>query len=458
MATYSPLATAIISLATASFERQGFGVPAFFVPHRYTESRTLIVTAESYITELPTGSVPYAAANTAFAQPNGLSQLYICRVEADVEITLPEAPAQNDTFTITIEVNDGDKIEVSYTEVAASPSQEDVLNGIDTAIAGNVDVSAHITTAVTGTGASAKLTISPTTDGDFFIVSDLTKLSETYVATETAAEALTAAIEESDGFYAVTTSDKSEAWLLAMATAVNGVRKQFWTTVDEVAALSALVDPATETLGKLKEGNYLRVVSGYHQDAQTTFPELGALAFNLVFPAGSIDWGNAKTSGIEASRNADGKLITTTQKQALLDRNAFFWDVQGGNIFVNSDVKTSSGERPENVRGKDNMEVDIQAAESELLLNAASSGRKITYNNQGIAQIESVLDTVLQTYVQRNFIEPDYVITSPDARLITGGIKATQKLDNMTFRAQLTGAITMVDAIRGTLQLDEVLQ
>jgi len=72
--------------------------------------------------------------------------------------------------------------------------------------------------------------------------------------------------------------------------------------------------------------------------------------------------------------------------------------------------------------------------------------------------VTSVVDTTLQTYVQRGFIEGDYVISAPDARLIAGGIKATQKLDNLTFVAQLSGAITMVDAIRGTLQLDEVVQ
>lgn len=455
MATYSPLATAIISLATASFERQGFGIPLFITPHRFTEDRVLIVTADSYQTDLPVGSHAYAAAATSFAQPNGLSQLYIGRVEADAEITVPVAPTQNETYSFTIEVNDGDSLEVTHT-AGSTPTQESVLGALETAINGDTDVAAHVTATLSGTGASAKLTITTVATGDFFLLSDLVKLEDTYVATETATEAFTAISAENNNFYGVGTSDKTEAWLLELAAVVNAVEKQFWTTVSDTGALSALADPATDTLGKLQAGNYLRVVSGYHQDAETTFPEMGALAFNLPFPAGSIVWGNDLTSGIATSRDGDGKKLGVTEKQALLDRNAFFWDEQGGLTFVNSDVKTSSGERPENVRGKDNMVVDIQASVSELLLNQV--GRKLPYNNLGIAQIESVVDSVLQTYVQRNFIENSYVITSPDARLIAGGIKATQKLDNMTFVAQLTGAITMVDAIRGILQLDEVLQ
>jgi|TARA_A100001391_G_scaffold193895_4_gene169709 hypothetical protein len=374
MATYSPLATAIISLATASFERQGFGIPLFITPHRFTEDRVLIVTADSYQTDLPVGSDAYAAAATSFAQPNGLSQLYIGRVEADAEITVPVAPTENETYSFTIEVNDGDSLEVTHT-AGATPTQESVLGALETAINGDTDVAAHVTATLSGTGASAKLTITTVSTGDFFLLSDLVKLEDTYVATETATEAFTAISAENNNFYGVGTSDKTEAWLLELAAVVNAVEKQFWTTVSDTGALSALADPATDTLGKLQAGNYLRVVSGYHQDAETTFPEMGALAFNLPFPAGSIVWGNAKTSGIGASRDADGKKLGVTEKQALLDRNAFFWDEQGGAQFLNSDVKTSSGERPENVRGKDNMVVDIQAAVSELLLNQV--GRKL---------------------------------------------------------------------------------
>lgn len=456
MATYSPLATAIISLATASFEREGFGIPAFFTPHRFSKERVTIVTEDSYDLELPIGSPAFEAAKSAFAQQNGLSQLYIGRVEADAEITLPEAPAQNDTFRINIEVNDGDSVEITYTEVGASPTQESVLTAIEAAIAAATDVAAHITTSVTGTGATAKLSISPTLPTDYFLVGGLVKLSDKYITTETADQAFVAIAAENNAFYGVTTSDKTPAWLLDLADIVNSNMKQFWFTVDEIESLEALTDPATDTLGTMAEKNLLRVVGGYHQDANTTYPEVAALAFNLPFPAGSIVWGNDITSGVEASRDEDNRLLSVTHKQNLLNRNAFFWDEQGGLTFLNSDLKSSSGERPENVRGKDNMVVDIEASVGSLLLQQV--GKKLPYNNQGITTVVSVIDSVLQTYVQRNFIENEYVITAPDARLIAGGIKASQKLNNLTFKAQLTGAITMVDAIRGTLQLDEVLQ
>lgn len=457
MATYSKLANAIISLATASFDREGFGIPLFMSSHRYTQERVIAVTRDSYADELPANSPVFEAAKTAFAQPNGLSQLLIGRVEADAHIALQTAPVQNDNFKITIEVNDGDKIEIDYTETTASPTEEIVLNGIKSLIDVDDNVSAHVSTTVSGSGSAATLTLTTTTgDTDYFLSGLSSNLFESYTATETATEAYNAIKAENDTFYVVTCQDKTDAWLLELAGVVNADIKQFWTTVSDQSVLTAVANPATDILATLKENSYERVVAGYHQDAETSFPELGAVAYNLPFLAGTIVFGNDRTSGITASQTSDGKNLTITQKQYLLDRDAYFWDLQGGSTFLNSDVKTSSGERPENVRGRDNMVVDIQAGVSELLLNQV--GGKIPYTNLGITQISSVIDTVLQTYVQRNFILPDYVISAPDARDILGGIKATQKLDNLTFVAQLAGAITMVDAIRGTLQLDEVIQ
>ncbi len=457
MATYSPLANVIISLATASFDRDGFGIPLFMSAHRYSSNRVIAVTKDSYSTKLPTNSAVFAAAQTAFAQPNGLSQLLIGRIEADAQIGLLAAPAQNDNFKITVEVNDGDKIEIDYTEVAASPTQEIVLDGIKSLLDADGNIADHVATAVVGSGDAARLVLTTATGNtDYFIVSGLSGLFDEYVDQETATEAYTAIKAENDTFYAVTSEIKTPTWIEALATSVNADDKQYWFTVSDQDVLQPIANPAVDVLASIKEKAFERVVGGYHQDANTSFPEVGALAYNLPFLAGTIVWGNDRTSGISVSQDDTGKNLTRTEKQYLLDRNAFFWDLQGGITFLNSDVKTSSGERPENIRGRDNMEVDIAASVSELLLNQV--GRKIPYTSRGIAQITSVVDTTLQTYVQRGFIEGDYVISAPDARLIAGGIKATQKLDNLTFVAQLSGAITMVDAIRGTLQLDEVVQ
>ena len=101
------------------------------------------------------------------------------------------------------------------------------------------------------------------------------------------------------------------------------------------------------------------------------------------------------------------------------------------------------------------MRADMITELSGLLLS--QNGTKIPYTDSGISQIENQVREVLDQYVQRNFIEGTYRITVPRASSITAQKRASQLFDELTFVAQLTGAITMVD-IRGTLQLEEVVQ
>lgn len=456
MATYSPLADVNITLATATFERVGFGIPLFITRSRSFSERTRIYSdLESVGEDFPTTSAAYAAAQSAFSSSNGLNSLIIGRREADAVLSLVAAPQQNETWELKVEVNDGDEVTVVYTESGASPTQESVLTAIKDLIDADTEVATHVTTTVNGTGTSATLTISPITSSDFFILSDVENLNESYTATETAAEVYQAIVLENDSFYAVTADDKTEAFVLGLAASVNADDKQYWVSTKEQASLGVLASPAVDLLGKLRENNYARVVGIYHQDAEDTFPELAELGHNLPFLAGSIVWGNDLTSGVAPSRDEDGILLTTTQKNNLLARRAAFWDRQGGQDFFNSDVYTMSGERPENIRGRDSMRADMIAELSSLLLS--QNGTKIPYNNSGIAIVENTVRTVLDQYVQRNFIEGEYTVTVPDARNITALKKASQVFDELTFVAQLTGAITMVE-VRGTLQLDEVTQ
>lgn len=451
---YNPLADVNITLATASFEVVGFGLPLFITStNAFPERARAYGSLDEVSEDFPTTSAAYAAATSAFSAGNGLSSLLIGRRDSDAVLSVDHVPVTSEVFELTVEVNDGDKISIVYTEATATPAQEDVLTGIAALINADTQITDHITAVVTGTGDSAKLTLSAKTTADILLLSDVDNLVDTYVSTETAAEVYQEIKEENDSFYAITAEDKSEAFVLALSTAVNADDKQYWVTTSEQASLTPLVNPATDLLGKLYESNAARTVGIYHQNAETTFPELQILAYNLVYPSGSIVWGN-NAIGIASVDTTTGRYLKTSQKTNLLARRAAFWDRQGGQVFFNSDVFTMSGERPENVRGRDNMVADMVTDLSSFMLQ--QNGNKITYNDRGIAQIESKVDAVLARYVQRNFIEEGYVITVPLANTISAAQKQSQIFDQLTFVAQLTGAITMTE-IRGTLQLDEVV-
>lgn len=454
---YNPLADVNISLATATFERVGFGTPLFIASTRAFETRTQIYN------DLPavvagghsTTSAVYLAAQSVFSPTNGLNKFIVGRREANSVISIDHAPAQNEAFGITIGVNDGDSVVINYVEAGASPTQESVLTAIRDLIDADTEVAAHVTTVVSGSGAAATLTISATTATDVFTTSAISNLVETFTSSESAADVYSAVARENDSFYTVSADDKTTAFVLEMAATVNAQEKQYWVSINEADSYGVLSDPATDTLGQLRAGNFARVVGIYHQDAERTYPELAELGFNLPFSAGQIVWGNDVTTGVAASANESGQILNVQEKTNLLARNAAFWDRQGGQTFFNSDVFTMSGERPENIRGLDAMAADMKTEMSSFLLRQV--GSKVPYNDVGIAQVESVIDRVLSRYVQRGFIEAGYVITVPRANTISADKRASQLFDELTFVAQLTGAITMTE-IRGTLQLDEVVQ
>lgn len=452
---YNPLADVDISLATATTERVGFGVPIFITSHRAWSERVRVYSnLTSVANDFDTGSNAYKAAQSAFGQGNGLSTLLIGRRDADLVLSCVAPPQQNESWSFNIEVNDGDALTVTYTEAGASPTQESVLTAIAAIIDGDADIAAHVSTTVSGTGSAATLTISPLTSSDFFIVENVENLDESYTGTETAADVYQKVKLENDGFYAVTADDKSETFVLALAAAVNADNKQYWVSTAQQSSLTVLTQPATDILGKLAENEYARTQGMYHQDAETTFPEIVILGYNLPYLAGSIVWGNDVTSGVAASADENGVRLDDTQKTNLLARNAAFWDRQGGRTFFNSDVKTANGSRPEDIRGRDSMQADMVSQLRDFLLS--QNGKKVPYTDTGIGQVKSQVQQILELYYQRGFILSNYQITVPKASSILVGKKASQIFDELTFVAQLTGAITMVD-IRGTLQLEEIV-
>ena len=111
----------------------------------------------------------------------------------------------------------------------------------------------------------------------------------------------------------------------------------------------------------------------------------------------------------------------------------------------------AGGEKIENIRGRDNLQVDMKADFTNLLIN--QQGTKLPYTNLGLNTVRSVMKLVLDAYVTRNFINPNYVVTIPDVSQISAADKQAGLLKDATFRAELTGAITLID-ITGTLAIE----
>jgi len=210
-------------------------------------------------------------------------------------------------------------------------------------------------------------------------------------------------------------------------------------------------DPSSsdDIIGWLIAGNFGRTVGFWHQDADTAFNELTYAGYGLPFDAGSTIWVNNKLP-MSNGRNPDGNALDTTQQNNLNNRNAN-WTAFKGGVTYSRVGKVAAGEWIDTIRGRDNLKSDLEADIFDLLTN--QQGKKIPYTDAGINIVAGVVETRLNDYkVNRGFLADPITISVPKAKDISRAEKVTRILNDMTFSANLAGAIVMVD-LQGSLNV-----
>ena len=390
---YQDIVNVNVSLQTTASSRAGFGTQLFIGAHAWFRER---VRSYSSLTaaaqDLPTTSNEYKALQAVFAQSPQPQTVKIGRREATTTLT-PTGAVDATTYSVRVEVNGGDFVVASYTATVPTDTQETIATALKAAIDGDVDVSAHVTTAVVGTGADAVLTIAATTSTDEYAVSALTELTTTFASTETAADVLAAIKLEDNGFYFVTAHDHTEAFILAMAAAIEAEKKLYFVSSSDENVLAALANPATDTFGKLYDSNYFRTVTLYHQNADTAFPECAFVGRFSPSDPGTVMWTIKTLSGVSKSTALNGGTTATplssTQKTNLGNRNANFIDNQRG-VDIVYGGKTVGGEWCDIIRSRDYIEDQTEAALFNLKLNQP----KIPFDDVGINQIKATVISV----------------------------------------------------------------
>lgn len=452
------LAIANIALDTASVSRQGFGTLIFVGKHNYFSERVRAYTSTLSMVEdgIPTSSSIYVAAQGAFSQSPSPTEIKIGRQESTSVLT-PVTPTNGLEYKVTLDGNGvTSPVEITYSATVPTDDEEAVVDALKTAIDGDAELAAVITTTKVGTGASAVLELSQTVSGtDWFTVSLLTNLTESFLATstETAADTIAAIQTEDDDWYYFHAEDKSNTFVLAAAADLEAKLKVYRTSVSESTTLDA---PSTGTMADLQTNNYFRTQCFYHHDATTKFPEVATTAEIAFAVTGTVTYANRLVAGVSPSLNALGNPITATQQNNIEAVNGDYFARVGK--FSTDPVttvvgKVAAGEYLDNIVGRDNLQVDIEADITNLLIRQKSS--KIAFNNKGANQLRSVLQTVLTLYTEEgihNFIEPDFEVIIPDQASFNPADKATRTFKQITFKATLTNAIHMVE-ITGTLSL-----
>lgn len=443
-----PIATINIVLRTATVTRAGFGTPIFISSHRNFQERVRsYVSIDGVAEDFDSTDAAYIAAQQFFAHTPSVATLKIGRREASGTYT-PVNVENGSVHTITITVNDGDAVTVSYTATTGNTAEE-VATALAAAINGDVDVAAHITASVTGAGSAAVLDIALVAAGDVYSVSELNNITASYTTTEVAADVLDAIVEVDDDFYFITADDHTETFVLAMAAAVQSRANLYFTSSAQTEALGTYSVSSTDILAKLAQNNYTRTVGMYHQDADNKFVECNFCGVNAPYSPDqrSVVWYGRELPGLSISENALGNKLSTTAQLNLDARNAsYIVSTNAGDRIIGG--KTSGGRWADEMRTLDCMTARVREGQEQLLLNTA--GTKVPGGRAGVALSEAALTKSLTPFIASDAIT-DFVVNSQNATID----QETRTLSGMEFVATLSGAIVKV-VIDGALVNQEV--
>ena len=446
---WNPIVNVDITLNTAGTTREGFGLPLFLASTDNFEERVRGYTSLTEVAEdFDENTAAYKAAKQLWSQTPKVTQLYIGRRSMQYSVAVPDGVVEGTNYSLTIAIGGGLSQPFQYAAQTGDTALE-VLTNLKDQITAATSISNGVSVNLSGSGSSATMVISKNGDNDFVKVTTTGQtLSVTRTTADTAATALAAIETYSTDWYFIAAEDRTQQFVLAMASEIQARKKIFFTANSDVKALQGTeLESATDVPAQLAKSMYTRTVCLWHHTASYDYPEMAYIAYGAPYDAGSIAWGNAQLTGIEASlQPANQRPLTSIQKSALDVRHCNFIDLDGGVPVVRRGI-TSGGEWIDIIRGVDWLESDLKTSLRDLLIN--QKGGKITYDDTGITRIRQVIETSLQRAVNRNFLS-SYAVNVPKASQVALADKKARILKDVTFAGILAGAILDVD-LKGTV-------
>ncbi|QAX98309.1 putative structural protein [Escherichia phage EcSzw_1] len=446
---WNPIVNVDITLNTAGTTREGFGLPLFLASTDNFEERVRGYTSLTEVAEdFGESTAAYKAAKQLWSQTPKVTQLYIGRRAMQYTVSIPDEVTESTDYSLTVAVGGGVSQPYQYT-AQADDTALIVLTQFKEQIEADPTIKDDVTINVTGTGSSATMIVTKAGDNDFVKVTSTTSsVSIAGTTADTAASALAAIETYSTDWYFISAEDRTTQFVLAMASEIQARKKIFFTANSDVAALQGTeLASASDVPAQLAKSMYTRTVCLWHHTASYDYPEMAYIAYGAPYDAGSIAWGNAQLTGVEASlQPANQRPLTSIQKSALDVRHCNFIDLDGGVPVVRRGI-TSGGEWIDIIRGVDWLESDLKTSLRDLLIN--QKGGKITYDDTGITRIRQVIETSLQRAVNRNFLS-SYTVNVPKASQVALADKKARILKDVTFAGILAGAILDVD-LKGTV-------
>lgn len=256
---------------------------------------------------------------------------------------------------------------------------------------------------------------------------------------QTYAEALQAAIDFDNDFYAVMIESRTLADIQALAADIEARKKLFLA----VTADSNVLDPAETSVNiasVLLSNSYSRTALFY--EPESDYLEVALAGRQLPTDPGSTTWAFKNLAGIV------GRTFTGSQITALKAKNVTSYQaISGLNLTIGTET-SDAGSFIDIVRGIDWLEQRL----AEDIFVLLSTQPKVPFTNAGIASVEATIRNRLDDAVVRNVIapEPAYTVSVPDVLATEATDRAARLLRDVTFNARLAGAIHEI-TVRGTV-------
>ena len=182
----------------------------------------------------------------------------------------------------------------------------------------------------------------------------------------------------------------------------------------------------------------------YHPNSDLTatdeYPDAAWLGNRFPYDPGTTTWKFKTLSGVSVYS------LTTTERNTALGKNCNIYTTVAG-VNITEEGIVGEGEFLDVIRGVDALKADIQTEIYTLLVRE----QKVPYTDGGVKSIESILQRVLQTYVDNGFLA-DYVTSAPRVADVSSTDRGNRLLPDVNFESTLASAIHAVE-VNGVVSL-----
>lgn len=413
-----------INRQTQGVTREGFGTLLVLGTHKkFTEKIKFYSTQDEVLNDFSDSDEEAKATNLYFSQTPRPPRVAIGRREADsIEITV----TSEDNFTYEVNINGTN---FSYTSGTGETA---------TAIAGS------LVTAING--GSEPVTATDNNDGTFDISADVSGtaytvgLSDNLEITDTVTnDSISTDLNNiknvSNEWYAVSSIQRDTQVIKDIAAWVESEFKIFGFAKSDNNILDGNV--STDIISELNALDYERTFGIYHQNAASTYIEAAWFGSQLTTQPGTSTWAFKSLSGVSTTG------LTTTESNAVKDKGGNTYEVDNGNNYMFPGIMIDNFTYIDITRGIDWLRARII---EDLQFRFANLGR-IPYTNDGIATIESTIDSRLDNAVAVGLLaaNPEPSVSVPNALDVSSTDRANRVLPSVTFNARLQGGIHSVE-------------